>query len=132
MLVPLAALVDQDLESLYRAEHHGLDLRELFGRARAARGEQLEVGRDEGLALLLVAAVDGEREQLAVGVGVDVARDADEVVDLGPPAAVVVGEDVLITGAGPIGILGTFLLRSRGLEVYTLARTPAPTPSPPP
>jgi threonine dehydrogenase-like Zn-dependent dehydrogenase len=35
----------------------------------------------------------------------------------------------VVLGAGPIGILGTFLLRSRGLEVYTLARTPAPTPN---
>ena len=65
---------------------------ELLGRARAARLEQLEVVGHERLALLLVAAVDGEREQLAVGVGVDVARDADEVVDVGPPAAVVVGD----------------------------------------
>lgn len=35
----------------------------------------------------------------------------------------------VVLGAGPIGILGTFLLRSRGLEVYTLARTPTPTPN---
>ena len=35
----------------------------------------------------------------------------------------------VVLGAGPIGILGTFLLRSRGLEVYTLARTPAPNPA---
>jgi len=35
----------------------------------------------------------------------------------------------VVLGAGPIGILGTFLLRSRGLEVYTLARTPPPTPN---
>lgn len=32
----------------------------------------------------------------------------------------------MVTGAGPIGILGTFLLRSLGLEVFTVARTPAP------
>jgi len=35
----------------------------------------------------------------------------------------------VVLGAGPIGILGTFLLRSRGLDVFTLARTPAPTPA---
>jgi threonine dehydrogenase-like Zn-dependent dehydrogenase len=32
----------------------------------------------------------------------------------------------IVTGAGPIGILGTFLLRSMGIDVYTVARTPAP------
>ena len=32
----------------------------------------------------------------------------------------------IVAGAGPIGILGTLLLRSLGLEVYTVARTPAP------
>src|SRR5215218_9280260 len=52
---------------------------------------ELEVGGDERLALLLVAPVDGEREQLPVGVGVDVARDADEVVDVGPPGAIALG-----------------------------------------
>lgn len=35
----------------------------------------------------------------------------------------------LVTGAGPIGLLGTMLLRSRGVETYTLARTPAPNPA---
>ncbi len=35
----------------------------------------------------------------------------------------------IVLGAGPIGILGTLLLRSRGLDVYTLARTPAPNPA---
>lgn len=35
----------------------------------------------------------------------------------------------IVLGAGPIGVLGTFLLRSRGLDVYTLARTPAPNPA---
>lgn len=32
----------------------------------------------------------------------------------------------VVTGAGPVGILGTLLLRSRGMDVYTVARTPAP------
>ena len=32
----------------------------------------------------------------------------------------------VVLGAGPIGILATFLLRVKGSEVYTLARTPAP------
>jgi len=35
----------------------------------------------------------------------------------------------LVMGAGPIGILGTLLLRSKGVETYTLARTPAPNPA---
>ena len=35
----------------------------------------------------------------------------------------------IVTGAGPIGLLGTMLLRSRGVDVYTLARTPAPNPA---
>lgn len=32
-----------------------------------------------------------------------------------------------VTGAGQIGILATLILRLRGLEVYTLARTPKPS-----
>lgn len=32
----------------------------------------------------------------------------------------------IVAGAGPIGILGTLLLRSLGMQVYTVARTPAP------
>ncbi|MBA2276551.1 MAG: glucose 1-dehydrogenase [Chloroflexia bacterium] len=32
----------------------------------------------------------------------------------------------VVLGAGPIGLLGTMLLRSRGVEVVTVARTPAP------
>ncbi len=35
----------------------------------------------------------------------------------------------LVLGAGPIGLLGTMLLRSQGLDVWTVARTPAPTPN---
>jgi threonine dehydrogenase-like Zn-dependent dehydrogenase len=35
-------------------------------------------------------------------------------------------ETAVIFGAGPIGLLGTLLLRSEGLEVYTVARRPAP------
>ena len=33
----------------------------------------------------------------------------------------------IVLGAGPIGLLGTLLLRSKGVEVWTVARTPAPT-----
>ena len=65
---------------------------ELLRRQRAAGGQQLEVGGREVLALLLVAAVDGEREQLPVGVGVDVARRVDEVGHVGPPGAVALGD----------------------------------------
>lgn len=35
----------------------------------------------------------------------------------------------MVMGAGPIGILGTLLLRSKGVDVYTVARTPAPNPA---
>ncbi len=35
----------------------------------------------------------------------------------------------LVLGAGPIGLLGTLLLRSRGLDVVTVARRPAPNPA---
>jgi threonine dehydrogenase-like Zn-dependent dehydrogenase len=35
----------------------------------------------------------------------------------------------VVMGAGPIGLLGTMLLRSRGVEVWTVARTPGPTPA---
>ncbi|MBA3378790.1 MAG: glucose 1-dehydrogenase [Chloroflexia bacterium] len=35
----------------------------------------------------------------------------------------------VVMGAGPIGLLGTLLLRSRGVATYTLARTPAPNPA---
>ncbi|HYI24378.1 MAG TPA: glucose 1-dehydrogenase [Thermomicrobiales bacterium] len=37
-------------------------------------------------------------------------------------------ETAVVIGAGPIGILGTLLLRSQGLDVWTIARTPAPNP----
>ncbi|MFL5758461.1 MAG: glucose 1-dehydrogenase [Thermomicrobiales bacterium] len=33
----------------------------------------------------------------------------------------------VVLGAGPIGLLGTMLLRAEGFEVHTLARSPAPT-----
>src|SRR5688500_8225011 len=68
------------------------DLTELLRRPRAARAQQVEIRRDEALALLLVPAVDGEREQVAVGVRVDVAGRVDEVPDIRPPDAVVVVE----------------------------------------
>jgi glucose 1-dehydrogenase len=32
----------------------------------------------------------------------------------------------IVLGAGPIGVLATFLLRSKGAEVFTMARSPAP------
>ena len=35
----------------------------------------------------------------------------------------------VVLGAGPIGILGTLLLRSRGIEVTTVARSPKPNPA---
>ncbi|MGH2562413.1 MAG: alcohol dehydrogenase catalytic domain-containing protein, partial [Thermomicrobiales bacterium] len=35
----------------------------------------------------------------------------------------------LILGAGPIGLLGTLLLRAEGIDVVTIARTPAPNPA---
>ncbi len=35
-------------------------------------------------------------------------------------------ETAVIFGAGPIGLLGTLLLRSEGIDVYTVARRPAP------
>src|SRR3954452_12633784 len=54
------------------------DRAQLLGAPGAARAEQLEVGGHERLALLLVAAVDGERQQLPVGVRVHVARGGDE------------------------------------------------------
>jgi len=35
----------------------------------------------------------------------------------------------VVIGAGPIGLLGTMLLRSKGVDVCTAARSPAPNPS---
>ena len=35
----------------------------------------------------------------------------------------------LVLGAGPIGLLGTMLLRARGMEVAVVARQPAPNPA---
>ncbi len=35
-------------------------------------------------------------------------------------------QTALVLGAGPIGLLGTLLLRSRGMEVVTMARRPGP------
>src|SRR5436190_21814850 len=68
------------------------DRRELLGTAAAARAQQLDVARDERLALFEVAAIDRECEQLAVRVRVDVARRADEMRHVGPPRAVVLGD----------------------------------------
>jgi threonine dehydrogenase-like Zn-dependent dehydrogenase len=38
-------------------------------------------------------------------------------------------QTAVVIGAGPIGLLGTLLLRARGAEVYTLARSAAPNPA---
>jgi threonine dehydrogenase-like Zn-dependent dehydrogenase len=38
-------------------------------------------------------------------------------------------QTALVIGAGPIGLLGTLLLRAKGATVYTIARTPAPNPA---
>ena len=38
-------------------------------------------------------------------------------------------QTAVVVGAGPIGLLGTLLLRARGAEVYTLARSAAPNPA---
>ena len=35
----------------------------------------------------------------------------------------------IVAGAGPIGLLGTLLLRAHGIHVYTVARTPKPNPA---
>ena len=67
--------------------------RELLGRARAAGAEELEVRLDHRVALLHVAAVDREREEVAVRVGVDVPRRAREVRDVAPPRRVPLDRD---------------------------------------
>lgn len=38
-------------------------------------------------------------------------------------------QTAVVLGAGPIGILGTLLLRSRGMKVVTAARSPKPNPA---
>lgn len=38
-------------------------------------------------------------------------------------------ERAIVIGAGPIGLLGTLLLRAKGVEVTTVARTPQPNPA---
>jgi threonine dehydrogenase-like Zn-dependent dehydrogenase len=38
-------------------------------------------------------------------------------------------ERAIVIGAGPIGLLGTLLLRAKGIAVTTVARTPAPNPA---
>ena len=73
-------------------EVHADDRAELLGRLRPARAEQLDVLGLEARALLLVAAVDRQREQLPVGVRVDVAGGGDEVGDVGPPRLVALGD----------------------------------------
>ena len=68
------------------------DRAQLLGAARAAGRKQLQVARDERLALCGEAAVRRQRQQLAIGVGVDVAGRVDEVGDVGPPDPVAVGD----------------------------------------
>src|SRR5262249_31909658 len=51
-------------------------------------GEQVEIGRDERGALLAVALVEREHEQLAEDVGVAVEPTVDEVRDVAPSPAV--------------------------------------------
>ncbi|MGC4105561.1 MAG: glucose 1-dehydrogenase [Thermomicrobiales bacterium] len=38
-------------------------------------------------------------------------------------------ERAIVIGAGPIGLLGTLLLRAKGIDVTTVARTPKPNPA---
>src|ERR1700722_2864697 len=73
-------------------EVHTDDLPQLLRAARATCGEQLQIAGHHLLAQLLVAVVDGESQELTVGVGVDVAGAADEVRDIGPPGAVALGQ----------------------------------------
>src|SRR5438132_8184381 len=67
-------------------------LDQLLRAARTPGREHLEVSGHELGAGLLVALVHRQREQLAVGIRVHVARAADEVRDVGPPRAVAVGQ----------------------------------------
>src|SRR5581483_2930411 len=59
---------------------------------RAARGQEVDVLLDERRALLEVAVVDRQREEVPERVGVDVARRVDEVADVAPPHLVLVRE----------------------------------------
>ena len=68
-------------------EVHADDLAELLRRLGTARAQQVHVVGLEAGALLLVAAVDRQREQLPVRVRVHVAGGGDEVGDVGPPGA---------------------------------------------
>src|SRR5690606_17895140 len=55
---------------------------------RAPGGEEVEVLRRERRALPPIPLVEREHEQLAEGVGIDVARGVDEVGDVAPPVGV--------------------------------------------
>src|SRR3954447_16930727 len=82
------------------------DPAELLGREGPAGAQHLHVAGDEALALLDIALVDRQREQLAVRIGVDVAGCGREVVHVGPPGAVAVGDlhrvaEQLLLGLGP-------------------------------
>ena len=81
--VPEAGVGEVDADDLRRAPRAASSRRRAA--ARGSRGTKLG-------ALLLVARVDRQREQLAVGVRVDVAGRADEVRDVGPPRAVALGD----------------------------------------
>src|SRR5215210_2054154 len=65
---------------------------ELRRRRRPAGAQQVEVRLDERLALVDVAPVDREREEIAERVRVDVARRLNEVRYVAPPDPVVVGD----------------------------------------
>src|SRR5690606_38273702 len=81
-LLPEGRVAEVDAEAAY----------ELVRPVRAAGAEEAEVGVGEAVLPVAVARVEGEHEQLAEGVGVDVARRVDEVRDVAPPHAVVIAE----------------------------------------
>src|SRR6202035_2538984 len=96
------------------------DPRQLLGAFRAAGSEQLEVAGNELGAGLLVALIDRQRQQLPVGVGVDVAGAADEVRDVGPPGAVALGQ--LDRVAEHLGLaVGPQLAEARDRQLALLA-----------
>src|SRR6266571_3842696 len=66
---------------------------QLVGTRRSARRQELQVVVDEGWSALEVAVVDGQRQQVAERVRVDVARSVHEVAHVAPPDLVLLGED---------------------------------------
>src|SRR4051794_6599288 len=67
------------------------DLGQHLRRIGTSGPQQVEVGPDDPGSLPLVAAEDGEGEQIAERVGVDVAGRPDEMGDVAPPDLVAVG-----------------------------------------